>query len=149
MVMAVTAKATDNVCSIDVRSAGVWTLAFIYFAVIMSFYGVSLWLPQIVQAFSGMSDVLVGFDSAIPYLAAAIGMVLIGRSSDRRRERPRHVAAAAFAGAAGLVAAAYLKMPAAELAAWGVRRRYSGCVSSRRIGGVREASQWPSRELQA
>src|SRR5437867_3791658 len=40
------------------RSRRVWTLAFIYFAVIMSFYGISLWLPQIVRAFSGLSDVL-------------------------------------------------------------------------------------------
>src|SRR5205085_7235090 len=54
-----------------IRSGCVWTLAFIYFAVIMSFYGISLWLPQIVQSFSGMSDLLVGFVSAIPYLAAS------------------------------------------------------------------------------
>src|SRR5438874_779805 len=64
-------------------SGRVWTLAFIYFAVIMSFYGISLWLPQIIQAFSGMSDLLVGFVSAIPYLAASIAMVIIGRNSDR------------------------------------------------------------------
>jgi nitrate/nitrite transporter NarK len=38
-------------------SARVWTLSFIYFSVIISFYGISLWLPQIVQSFSGMSDV--------------------------------------------------------------------------------------------
>src|SRR5262245_40960376 len=56
------------------RSVRVWTLAFIYFAVIMSFYGISLWLPQIVKSYSGMSDVLVGFVSAIPYIAASIGM---------------------------------------------------------------------------
>jgi D-galactonate transporter len=99
------------------RSGRVWTLAFIYFAVIMSFYGISLWLPQIVQAFSGSSDLLVGFISAIPYLAAAIGMVIIGRNSDRTRDRRLHVAASAFAGAAGLTAAAFLKVPGAELAA--------------------------------
>jgi predicted MFS family arabinose efflux permease len=55
--------------------------------------------------------------SAIPYLAAAIGMVIIGKNSDRMRERRLHVAAAAFTGAIGLTAAAYLKIPAAELAA--------------------------------
>ncbi|PYS41131.1 MAG: MFS transporter [Acidobacteria bacterium] len=99
------------------RSRRVWTLAFIYFAVIMSFYGISLWLPQIVRAFSGLSDVLVGFVSAIPYIAAAIGMVIIGKNSDRTGERRLHVAVAAFAGAAGLTAAAFLKVPAAELAA--------------------------------
>jgi len=99
------------------RSGRVWTLAFIYFAVIMSFYGISIWLPQIVQAFSGMSDLIVGFITAVPYLAATIGMVLAGRNSDRTRERHLHVAVLAFVGSAGLVAAALLTSPVAELAA--------------------------------
>src|SRR5438552_3598788 len=101
-------------------SGRVWTLSFIYFSVIISFYGISLWLPQIVQSFSGMSDVMVGFMSAIPYLAAAIGMVIIGRSSDSRGERRRHVAVSALIGTVGLTAAAFLKEPAAELAALAV-----------------------------
>jgi len=77
----------------------------------------SLWLPQIIQAFSGMSDLLVGFVSAIPYLAASIAMVIIGRNSDRTRERHFHVAASAFAGAAGLTIAAFVSMPVVELMA--------------------------------
>jgi predicted MFS family arabinose efflux permease len=60
---------------------------------------------------------LVGFVSAIPYCAASIGMVIVGKNSDRTHERRFHVAAAAFGGAAGLTAAAFLKSPAAELAA--------------------------------
>lgn len=98
-------------------SRRVWMLAVIYFAVIMSFYGISLWLPQIVQAFSGMSDVMVGFVSAVPYAAASVGMVIIGKNSDRTRERRWHVAVSAFTAAAGLIAAALLKTPGAELAA--------------------------------
>src|SRR5438094_8008803 len=100
-----------------IASGRVWMLAFIYFAVITSFYGVSLWLPQIVRSFSGMSDLLVGFVSAIPYVAASLGMVVIGKSSDRRAERRWHVALSAFAAAAGLIAAAFLQTPAIELAA--------------------------------
>lgn len=100
-----------------IGSGRVWTLSFIYFSVIISFYGISLWLPQIVQSFSGMTDLMVGFTSAIPYLAAAIGMVIIGRSSDDRGERPRHVAISALLGTIGLAAAAFFKSPAAELAA--------------------------------
>src|SRR5262245_61708092 len=98
-------------------SVRVWMFACIYFCVIMSFYGISLWLPQIVQSFSGMNDLVVGFLSAIPYIAASIGMVIIGRRSDRMRERRLHVTTAAFAGAAVLTFAAFLKAPAAELAA--------------------------------
>src|SRR5262249_39616284 len=101
-------------------SGRVWTLSFIYFSVIISFYGISLWLPQIVQSFSGMSDVMVGFVSAIPYLTSVIGMVVIGRSSDSRGERRRYVAMSALVGTAGLTAAAFLKAPAAELTALAV-----------------------------
>ena len=100
-----------------IASGRVWMLAFIYFAVITSFYGVSLWLPQIVRSFSGMSDLLVGFVSAIPYVAASLGMVSIGKSSDRHIERRWHVALSALIGAAGLTGAAFSKIPAMELAA--------------------------------
>jgi ACS family tartrate transporter-like MFS transporter len=99
------------------RSGRVWTLASIYFAVVISFYGISLWLPQIVKSLSGVSDLLVGFIAAIPFIAASIGMVVIGRSSDQSRERRWHVAISAFAGAAGLTIAGFLKSPIAEIAA--------------------------------
>jgi ACS family tartrate transporter-like MFS transporter len=98
-------------------SGRVWTLASIYFAVVISFYGISLWLPQIVKSLSGVSDLLVGFIAAIPFIAASIGMVVIGRSSDYNRERRWHVAISAFAGAAGLTIAGFLKSPSAEIAA--------------------------------
>ena len=41
------------------------------------------------------ADLWASLFSAIPFGAAAVGMVLIGRHSDRRRERKRHVAFAA------------------------------------------------------
>ena len=98
-------------------SGRIWTLALIYFAVVMSFYGISLWLPQIIRFFSGLSDMAVGLVSAIPWIAASFGMVLIGRSSDRTGERRWHVALSAFTGAVGLVAAGFLDAPALQLAA--------------------------------
>ena len=99
------------------RSAHVWSLAFVYFAVVISFYGISIWLPQIVKSLSNVSDLSVGFIAAIPFVAASVGMVLIGRSSDHRKERRWHVALSAVTGAAGLVIAGILKSPAAEIAA--------------------------------
>ena len=98
-------------------SGRVWMCALIYFAIIMSFYGVSFWLPQIVQSFSRLRDLLVGVLSAVPYVAATIAMVLIARNSDRTGDRRWHVAASALAGGFGLIAAAFLPIPAAELAA--------------------------------
>ncbi len=121
-------------------SRRVWTLAVIYFAVIMSFYGISLWLPQIVQASSGMSDVMVGFVSAVPYAAASIGMVIVGKHSDRTRERRWHVAISAFAAAGGLIAAALLKAPRARNSPrWRLRPWGSG-ERSARFGRCRRKS---------
>ena len=81
----------------------VWRLCVLYFSIIISFYGIAFWLPQIVQSFSGLSNVTVSLISALPYLCASIGMVIVARNSDRTGEHRRHVAYAAFAGAVGLL----------------------------------------------
>jgi ACS family tartrate transporter-like MFS transporter len=99
------------------RSGRVWTFAMIYFAIIMSFYGITFWLPQIVQGFSGMRALAVGLITTIPWIGAAIGMVLLSRNSDASGERRWHVAMSAVGGAAGLIAAGLLHNPMLELAA--------------------------------
>jgi nitrate/nitrite transporter NarK len=53
-----------------------------------------------------VSDFAIGLLSAIPYIAAAVSMVLIGVHSDRSGERRWHTALPAFAGAAALLLAA-------------------------------------------
>lgn len=101
-------------------SGRVWLLGLLYFLVVQSFYGVSLWLPQIVQRLSGAGDVAVGVVAAVPYVVAAVGMVIAGAHSDRTGERRWHVAVAAAVGAIGLVGAARASAPAAALAALSV-----------------------------
>jgi MFS-type transporter involved in bile tolerance (Atg22 family) len=49
---------------------------------------------------------MVGMLSAIPYLCAAITMVLIGRSADARRERRWHLVVPALMGAVGFAVVA-------------------------------------------
>ena len=86
-------------------SAKVWLLALIYFLFVMGLYGVSFWLPQMIKS-SGVRDVFdVGLLAAIPYVVAALAMVLAARHSDRSGERRWHTACAALAGAAGLIGA--------------------------------------------
>lgn len=84
----------------------VWVLCLCYFGIIMGLYGISFWLPTLIKA-SGVNDALnVGLLTMIPYGAAAIAMVLLGRSSDRSKERRWHVALPAVIGAVGLAASA-------------------------------------------
>jgi MFS family permease len=89
----------------------VWRLAALYFSLIVGFYSVSFWLPQILQSFSKLGMIEVATVSAIPYVAAAIAMTIVGRRSDRVGERCRHIAAAAFVGAAALAAAGMVQSP--------------------------------------
>ncbi len=95
-------KAHMSVGSV-LTNAKVWLLAIIYFCCIMGLYGISFWLPQLIKT-AGVKDVLqVGLLTAIPYGAAAIGMVLISRNSDLTGERRWHIAVCAVMGAAGLL----------------------------------------------
>jgi ACS family tartrate transporter-like MFS transporter len=99
------------------QSGRVWTFATIYFAVIISFYGVTFWLPQIVKAFSGMSNFAVGLLTAVPWVAATIGMIVLSKNSDATGERRKHVALSAIGGAIGLLGAGLAHNPVIELAA--------------------------------
>ena len=86
-------------------SGRIWMLAFVYFALNTCSYGISLWLPNLIRSLSGVSEFNIGLLSAIPYIAAAVAMVLAGLHSDRTGERRWHVAVSAFVGAAALLIA--------------------------------------------
>jgi len=88
------------------RDPRVWALAIPDFGIVLSTYGVGLWLPQIVKGL-GFSNLGVGGVVAAVYIASSIATVLWCLSSDRAGERIRHVAIAAVIGASGLIAAAF------------------------------------------
>ena len=78
--------------------AASWTpkvllLCVIYFLNTLVTYGVFLWLPKILRDASGFDGFKLSAITAIPFVAALVGMVLIGRHSDRTGERKMHVAA--------------------------------------------------------
>src|SRR3954463_1325406 len=88
-------------------SWNVLRLALIYFGLTTGLYGIELWLPQIVKSF-GLSNIQVGFVSAIPYLLAICTMGFWARHSDRTGERFGHVALPCAVGFVCLAAAGYL-----------------------------------------
>jgi len=109
-------------------SARLWIVSLPYFAVVIAFYGITFWLPQIVQRSSDLGSATIVLLTAIPYVSAAIGMVLIGASSDRTGERRWHVAVPCLIGAAGFVltvlapqtpAAALTTLSIAAFGIWG------------------------------
>ena len=82
----------------------VWWLGATYFLLVVGLYGYALWLPQLIKATGEFTNFEVGVITAIPYAVAAVGMVLVGRRSDRTGERHLHLAVPALAGAIGLIA---------------------------------------------
>jgi D-galactonate transporter len=84
----------------------VWLLTAIYFCLICGFYTVGFWLPTLISS-TGVKDPLqIGLLTAIPYGAAAVTMMLVSRSADRRRERRWHLAFTAVLGGIGLIMSA-------------------------------------------
>jgi ACS family tartrate transporter-like MFS transporter len=82
----------------------VWWLGLSYFLLIIPLYGFALWLPQLIKASGDFTNFEVGVITAIPYAVAAVGMVLIGRRSDRTGQRHFYLALPAMVGAVGFLA---------------------------------------------
>lgn len=103
---------------IDALTSGkVWLLAITNFTLLGGIYGISFWMPQIVKDL-GVQDVLLnGIVTSIPFAVACAAMIVVGRSSDRLRERKWHIFVSGIVGALGLVGGATLTgTPALALA---------------------------------
>ena len=115
---AVARTATAHTVSGALKSPKIWLLAIVYFTMPVASYGIGFWLPQIIRtAAGGGSNARIGLLTAVPYIVGAIGMVIVGRHSDRTGERRWHIAIAAFAGAAAAVTAGFVHGLAPSLAA--------------------------------
>jgi len=76
--------------------------------ILSGFYGIGFWIPQIVQAM-GFSTRMTGLVVAIPYLVAAIGVMIWARSSDKRGERLWHVVLPVLLAAMGFAVASVVQ----------------------------------------
>jgi ACS family tartrate transporter-like MFS transporter len=84
----------------------VLVLGLVYFTLQSGIYGVNMWLPQIIKRFGNLTTLQIGLIAAIPFAAAAIGMLAWGHSSDKKFERKLHLTVAFLLGAFGLLGSA-------------------------------------------
>ena len=90
----------------SLQSGRVWLLCGVYFLNTVVTYGIFLWLPKMLtEAAGGRQSFGLSLLTVLPFAAALVAMFLVGRHSDRTRERKFHVAACAMTAAAGLVLA--------------------------------------------
>ncbi len=86
----------------------IYLFSFIYFGLCMGIYGFLFWMPQLVKTAGTSDPFLIGLITMLPYIAAMIGTVLLGRNSDRSGERRWHLTGCALAAAVGyVISAAY------------------------------------------
>ncbi|RYY99739.1 MAG: MFS transporter [Comamonadaceae bacterium] len=84
------------------RDPKVYALSLVYFLLLGATYTMVFWLPTLIKAL-GVNDMLtIGLYAAIPNAIGVVGMILIGRSSDRMKERRWHFFACVALAAAGL-----------------------------------------------
>jgi sugar phosphate permease len=89
-------------------------LALLFLPFPLCIYGLSLWLPTIIKAF-GVSDSTAGLLSAVPYLFAVAGLLIVPRHSDKHRERYGHIVVVSAVAALTMAASAWVHAPALQL----------------------------------
>jgi len=83
------------------RSPRIWLMGVIYFGIEMGSYAVGFWLPTIIRE-SGVKDTFhIGLLTAGPYAVALVAMILVGRHSDKTRERRWHLVVPCIVAAIG------------------------------------------------
>jgi sugar phosphate permease len=82
----------------------VWLLGLIYFIVLAAGFGLTFFVPDLIQERTGWTDFEVGVLSAVPYGFATVAMVVMAR-------RGGSLVGPALVGAAGTVLTAYADSP--------------------------------------
>ncbi len=86
-----------------ISDSRVLRLMFVYFAIQISVYGVTFWLPSLVGRIDGLGDVGIGFVSALPWVFALLGVVILPWYSDRTGDRRGPLRIALVLTVAGLL----------------------------------------------
>ena len=93
------------------KSPLVWVLGLIYLPGSTGAYSITMWLPQIIRQLTHYTVVQTSFLSSIPFIFAAVGMMLFARHSDRSGERQWHLVLAIGLACLGLLASALAPNP--------------------------------------
>jgi ACS family tartrate transporter-like MFS transporter len=106
-------------------------LSAIYLMSVTANYGIVFFMPQIIKGI-GLTNMMTGLVSSVPYIIGTIGLIAWGWSSDRNQERRWHLITASLLGALGLAFAAWsgasywalLGMSAATVGIYGSRASF-------------------------
>lgn len=81
----------------------IYTLSLIYCVFLGATYAMLFWSPTLIKSWGVVDVFWIGMASALPAIFGMIGMVLIGRSSDRQLERRWHFLFTTVVASAGVL----------------------------------------------
>jgi MFS family permease len=91
-----------------VSNSVVLRLTAVYFLIQIGFYGLNTWLPTVVEHITGGAIWQVGLVTAIPYIAAMLGLWFNAKAADRSGRYSRYVFLSMLIGAVTLVISVYV-----------------------------------------
>jgi sugar phosphate permease len=94
-----------------VKDPRVWCLGLLFGSGLVGLYGLILWLPQIIKEMGGLSDLEVGFLSAVPPALGVMGALFMSWRSDKRGDRKGHMAVCYVVSGLGLLSSALVSDP--------------------------------------
>jgi MFS transporter, ACS family, tartrate transporter len=93
------------------RSGRVWLLGLIYFILLAAGFGLTFFVPDLVQDRTGYTDFEVGVLAAIPYGIATATMLLVSHRADRAPSRRPYLVGLVLVGALGTLLTAHAQSP--------------------------------------
>jgi predicted MFS family arabinose efflux permease len=88
-------------------SGEVWLLGLLYFILLAAGFGLTFFVPDLVQDRTGYGDFTVGLLAAIPFGLATVSMLYVARRADRAGSRRPVVAGLSLVGASGTAITAF------------------------------------------
>ncbi|WP_347558468.1 MFS transporter [Robbsia sp. KACC 23696] len=113
-----------------IRDARVWKMSLLCLCQAMLIYGLSFWLPSLVQQLGVKGSFDIGLISAIPLLFAMVVMQINCRSSDKRKERRWHLIVPFITAAVFLSLSTVLRNPVIAMGALTLGVISSYCVTT-------------------
>jgi ACS family tartrate transporter-like MFS transporter len=80
----------------------VWLMGLLYFCTGIAFFGISTWMPQVINQMTKLPLIQIGFVSSFPFALGAVAMIANAKHSDRTLERRWHLAGALAIGVIGM-----------------------------------------------
>ncbi len=90
-------------------------MSLCYIGFPLAAYGLSYWLPTIVQGF-GVSNTTNGFINIVPWIIVALALWLVPAAADRTENKTPYIVGPAFIGAICLVLSAVISAPVIQFA---------------------------------